>query len=130
SDAHRVDQRVVLVTSSKTASPPTVGTPTLLPYWPIPATARRKDQFGEPKRSPSSSATGLAPIATMSRRIPPTPVAAPWNGSTALGWLWLSTLNATASPSPRSITPAFSPGPCRTRSPEEGSRFRRGAECL
>src|SRR5437016_5728329 len=51
-------------------------------------------------------------MATMSRRIPPTPVAAPWNGSTAEGWLWLSTLNATASPSPRSITPAFSPGPC------------------
>ena len=24
----------------------------------------------------------------MSRRIPPTPVAAPWNGSTADGWLW------------------------------------------
>ena len=23
--------------------------------------------------------------------MPPTPVAAPWNGSTALGWLWLST---------------------------------------
>ena len=34
----------------------------------------------------------------MSRRIPPTPVAAPWNGSTAEGWLWLSTLNATARP--------------------------------
>ena len=33
-----------------------------------------------------------------SRRIPPTPVAAPWNGSTADGWLWLSTLNATAEP--------------------------------
>ena len=30
--------------------------------------------------------------------MPPTPVAAPWNGSTAEGWLWLSTLNATASP--------------------------------
>ena len=30
----------------------------------------------------------------MSRRIPPTPVAAPWNGSTALGWLCDSTLNA------------------------------------
>src|SRR5919205_3142760 len=28
-----------------------------------------------------------------------------------LGWLWLSILNTTASPSPMSITPAFSPGP-------------------
>ena len=54
----------------------------------------------------------------MSRRIPPTPVAAPWNGSTAEGWLWLSTLNATARPSPRSSTPAFSPGPWSTRSPD------------
>ena len=49
----------------------------------MPATARRKCQSGAPKRSPSSSAIGRAPIATMSRRIPPTPVAAPWNGSTA-----------------------------------------------
>ena len=47
----------------------------------------------------------------MSRRIPPTPVAAPWYGSTALGWLCDSILNATASPSPIEITPAFSPGP-------------------
>ena len=52
--------------------------------------------------------------------MPPTPVAAPWNGSTADGWLWLSTLSATASPSPTSITPAFSPGPCSTRSPDVG----------
>jgi hypothetical protein len=28
----------------------------------------------------------------MSRRMPPTPVAAPWNGSTNDGWLWLSIL--------------------------------------
>ena len=83
----------------------------------MPPTAREKCQSGSAKRRPSRSATGRAPIATMSRRIPPTPVAAPWNGSTADGWLWLSTLNATASPSPRSSTPAFSPGPCSTRSP-------------
>ena len=49
----------------------------------MPATARRKCWSGAPKRSPSRSAIGRAPIATMSRRIPPTPVAAPWNGSTA-----------------------------------------------
>ena len=81
----------------------------------------RTCQSGSPKRSPSSSATGRAPMATMSRRIPPTPVAAPWNGSTADGWLWLSTLNATASPSPRSTTPAFSPGPWSTRGESSGS---------
>ena len=39
----------------------------------------------------------------MSRRMPPTPVAAPWYGSTALGWLCDSILNATASPSPIEI---------------------------
>ena len=39
-------------------------------------------------------------MAKMSRRMPPTPVAAPWYGSTALGWLWDSILNTTARPSP------------------------------
>ena len=56
--------------------------------------------------------------------MPPTPVAAPWNGSTAEGWLWLSTLNATARPSPRSRTPAFSPGPCSTRAPSLGQALQ------
>src|SRR5437764_678966 len=36
----------------------------------------------------------------MSRRVPPTPAAAPWYGPTADGWVCDSTLNATASPSP------------------------------
>ena len=31
--------------------------------------------------------------------------------------MWLSALKVTASPSPRSSTPAFSPGPCSTRAP-------------
>ena len=53
-------------------------------------------------------AIGRAPMVKMSRMMPPTPVAAPWNGSTALGWLCDSILNATPSPSPISITPAFS----------------------
>ena len=39
-------------------------------------------------------------------------------------------LEATASPSPRSRTPAFSPGPWSTRGPVDGSRFRSSAECL
>src|SRR5262245_34683107 len=69
-------------------------------------------------------------MAMMSRRIPPTPVAAPWNGSTAEGWLWLSTLKATASPPPSSTTPAFSPGPWRTRGESVGNRFKSSAECL
>jgi len=73
---------------------------------------------------------GRAPMAKMSRRIPPTPVAAPWNGSTALGWLWDSTLKATAQPSPRSTAPAFSPGPMTTRSPSVGSVRSSGRECL
>jgi hypothetical protein len=56
----------------------------------------------------------------MSRRMPPTPVAAPWYGSTAEGWLWDSTLKATAYPSPTSMTPAFSPGPWITHGASVG----------
>src|SRR6266699_513463 len=37
------------------------------------------------------------------------------------GWLWLSILKTTASPSPMSMTPAFSPGPQMTRGPLVGS---------
>src|SRR5580700_7521275 len=37
------------------------------------------------------------------------------------GWLWLSILKTTASPSPISTTPAFSPGPQMTRGPSVGS---------
>src|SRR6185436_10151734 len=37
------------------------------------------------------------------------------------GWLWLSILNTTASPSPMSTTPAFSPGPWITWGPDVGS---------
>src|SRR5580704_10961444 len=38
-----------------------------------------------------------------------------------LGWLWLSILNTTASPSPMSMTPAFSPGPWITHGAWVGS---------
>ena len=77
-----------------------------------------------PKRSESSSAIGRAPIVKMSRRIPPTPVAAPWNGSMNDGWLWLSILKARAMPSPTSTMPAFSPGPWSTCGPFVGRRRR------
>ncbi len=73
---------------------------------------------------------GRAPMVKMSRKIPPTPVAAPWYGSTADGWLWLSIFMATARPPPMSTMPAFSPGPCSTRSPVMGKRRSRGRECL
>src|SRR6266581_5013883 len=36
------------------------------------------------------------------------------------GWLWLSILKTTVSPSPMSTTPAFSPGPQMTRGPVVG----------
>src|SRR5579862_3046594 len=39
------------------------------------------------------------------------------------GWLWLSILKMTASPSPISTTPAFSPGPQITRGPSVGRVF-------
>jgi hypothetical protein len=38
-----------------------------------------------PKRNEFRENTGRAPIVKISRMIPPTPVAAPWNGSIALG---------------------------------------------
>ena len=59
-----------------------------------------------------------------SRRMPPTPVAAPWYGSMNDGWLWDSILKTTAWPSPMSTTPAFSPGPWMTRGPVVGSSRR------
>src|SRR5208282_6368664 len=45
------------------------------------------------------------------------------NGSMNEGWLWLSILKTTASPSPISTTPAFSPGPHITRGPVVGRVF-------
>ncbi len=86
--------------------------------------------WGSPKRSESSTAIGRAPIAKMSRRMPPTPVAAPWKGSTALGWLWDSTLNAHTRPPPTSTAPAFSPGPTTTWGPSVGSVRSSFLECL
>src|SRR6266404_4585795 len=41
-----------------------------------------------------------------------------------LGWLCDSILNAAHQPSPRSTTPAFSPGGTMTRSPVVGKRFK------
>ena len=84
-----------------------------------------------PNRSEFRSAIGRAPIARMSRTMPPTPVAAPWYGSTAEGWLCDSILNTTASPPPMSTTPAFSSPACtRTASPVVGKPRRSGFECL
>src|SRR3712207_6118168 len=91
---------------------------------------RDREDVGSPKRSESRTAIGRAPIAKMSRRIPPTPVAAPWNGSTALGWLCDSTLKAQTTPPPTSTAPAFSPGPITTESPSVGSVRSSRFECL
>jgi hypothetical protein len=44
--------------------------------------------------------------------------------------LWLSILNTTASPSPISITPAFSPGPWITHGAVVGSFFSHTFEDL
>src|SRR5229473_8652700 len=41
-----------------------------------------------------------------------------------LGWLWLSILKTSASPSPMAITPAFSPGPWITHGASVGSVLR------
>src|SRR4029079_14861035 len=78
----------------------------------------------DPNRRLFSAAIGRAPIVKMSRRMPPTPVAAPWNGSIKEGWLCDSILKAAHQPSPTYTTPAFSPGGTITRSPEVGRRLR------
>ena len=72
--------------AAKPTSPPRLGTPKQLPYHEIPDTtpSRSRRAFasdGSAKRSESRMATGRAPMVKMSRRMPPTPVAAPWNGS-------------------------------------------------
>ena len=74
---------------------------------------------------------GRAPIARMSRTIPPTPVAAPWYGSMADGWLCDSILKTAASPSPMSTTPAFSsPGRASRRGLSTENVRSSGFECL
>src|SRR5437588_2445765 len=66
----------------------------------------------------------------MSRRMPPTPVAAPWQGSMKDGWWWLSILKTAARPSPMSTAPAFSPGPWITCGASVGSFLRKVRELL
>src|SRR5260370_36395747 len=46
------------------------------------------------------------------------------------GWLWVSILTPAPHPAPISTAPAFSPGPCSTASPVEGSRRRRALDDL
>ena len=71
-----------LYAASNCTSPATVGTPKAFPYAAMPATTPRTSSGvrgceGSPKRSESIAATGRAPMVKTSRRIPPTPVAAP-----------------------------------------------------
>ena len=120
-EGHRVDEAVVLVGALEVDLAADGGHADRVAVVADARTRRRRagsgparSPPGSPKRSESSTAIGRAPIAKMSRRMPPTPVAAPWKGSTALGWLWDSTLNAQTRPPPTSTAPAFSPGPMTT----------------
>ena len=68
--------------SSKTTSPPILGSPKQFPYPPTPAITPGRTRLvsgasAGPKRSGSITAIGRAPIVKISRTIPPTPVAAP-----------------------------------------------------
>ena len=84
-----------------------------------------------PKRSELSWAIGLAPIVNISLLIPPTPVAAPWYGSSAEGWLWDSILKQHAKPSPISTRPAFSsPASTNIWGPSFGNFFNHTIEFL
>ena len=98
-----------------------LGRPRQLPYEPMPSTMPRTSRpvsgwSASPKRSGSITAIGRAPMVRMSRTMPPTPVAAPWCGSTKDGWLCDSILKVTARPLPTSTTPAFSPMPISSTS--------------
>ena len=67
---------------SKASSPPMFGRPRQLPYAEMPSTTPGSTRAvsgapAAPNRSASITATGRAPIARMSRTMPPTPVAAP-----------------------------------------------------
>ena len=137
-DAHRVDERVAVVgrvdrrprrrPSARRRSCRTSRCPPTTPF----ARWRERAPSSEPKRRVSSSAIGRAPIVKMSRRMPPTPVAAPWNGSTALGWLWLSTLMTTGEP----VADVDRAGVLLARAragpaaPSVGKRRRSARECL
>ena len=107
-----------------------------LPYHEIPSTTPlNRCRLWESSKGPNlrefKRAIGRAPIANTSLTIPPTPVAAPCRGSTAEGWLWDSTLNTTARPSPMSTAPAFSePDSDKTRGDRLGNNPSNGLECL
>ena len=76
------------------------------------------------------AATGVGGILRDIFALGARPVAAPWKGSTAEGWLCDSTLNAqTRSPLTRTA-PAFSPGPMKTAAPSVGSVRSSAFECL
>ena len=100
-DAHRVDEavgRVALVEDDLSADVRDADTVAVMANT---TDGTREVVVRRPEQAVEQG-DGACPIAEMSRRIPPTLIAAPWNGSTAGEWLWLSTLNETASPSPRS----------------------------
>ncbi len=59
-------------------------------------------------------AIGRALTPITSRITPPTPVFAPPNGSSAEGWLWVSTLNARSKRSSNAMMPALSTNAERT----------------
>src|SRR5271165_183596 len=117
--------------SSKYTSPARFGTPTALPYAPMPSTAAAATYAacdpgtGVPKRNGSALATTSAPMHKTSRKIPPTPVAAPSNGTTCDGWLWLSCATTTPYSTPSTVparkTPASSPTPTSTSALTVGS---------
>src|SRR5580698_8686890 len=64
---------------------------------------------GRPKRSEFRLAMGRAPIVKTSRRMPPTPVAAPWCGSMKLGWLCDSILKTAAVRAARLVRAVLAP---------------------
>ena len=81
--------------SEKDISPPTFGTPIQFPYPATPLTTSvnrylLRGLSNGPNLSELSNAIGFAPIASMSRTMPPIPVAAPGKGAIPVGKLCVS----------------------------------------
>jgi hypothetical protein len=87
-----------------------------------PGDGAAKCVVGAPNRGRRGARSAARPCDDVAQD-PADPVAAPWNGSTADGWLCAPTLNATASPR-RGRARRVLAGPCSTRSPVEEAGCR------
>ena len=136
SDRHHVDQRVALVgrveheLAADGGHADAVAVAADAPHHAIDQVARPRVRRGRRTAARRGPRSGGRPWrrcrAGCRRRRSPRPGTARRRD----GWLWLSILNATASPSPIAMTPACSPTPATTSSPLVGRVRSSGRELL